>query len=267
MASISDNHASTSSSPAQRQKPSASRLMSSVKRSLSQSVPRKRTPEHSVSSPFKFLRHVSVSLDLKQKSGMHSTFEETNATPPPQQFREADPASSRPTIQQIAMGLHTSRTPHLRPLASSSYTFSQRHPPAPHSSNLYEHHHHKTTSLVLPPPPTHSSLKKPSPSATSSSGSPALSPPFSTASVTSTTLASSFTPSSSYSPRSFAGLKSRMARFLPSTRSASLPSSLISSPLSSPRISSSKSSSSRTKKAVRFTTEVADTEFSEPCYG
>ena len=188
---------------------------------------------------------------------MHSTFEETNATPPPQQFREADPAYSRPTIQQIAMGLHTSRTPHLRPLTSSSYTFSQRHP-APHSSNLYEHHHHKTSSLILPPPPTQSSLKKPFPSATSSSGSPAFTPPFSTASATSTTLASSFTPSSSHSPRPFAGFKSRMARFLPSTRSASLPSSLISSPLSSPRISSSKSSSSRTKKAVRFTTEVDD---------
>ena len=185
---------------------------------------------------------------------MHSTFEETNSTPPPQQFREADPASFRPTIQQIAMGLHTSRTPHLRPLVSSSYTFPQRQS-APHSSNLYEHHHHKTTSLILPPPPTQSSMKKPSPSPTSSSGSPAISPPFSTASATSTTLASSLTPSSSHSPRSFAGLKSRMARFLPSTRSASLPSSLISSPLSSPR---SSSKSPATKKAVRFTMEVVD---------
>ena len=183
---------------------------------------------------------------------MHSTFEETNATSPPQQFREADPASSRPTIQQIAMGLHTSRTPHLRPLTSSSYTFSQRQS-APHSSSLYEHHHHKTTSLIQTPTPTptRSSMKKPSPSATSSSGSPAISPPFSTASATSTTLAS-LTPSSR-SPRSFANLKLRMARFLPSTRSASLPSSLISSPLSSPR-----SSSPQTKKAVRFTTEVVD---------
>jgi hypothetical protein len=243
MASTSDNHASSSSSPPQRQKPSASRLMLSMKRSLTQSVPKKRAPEYSVSSPFQF--HVSVSLDWKQKSGMHSTFEETNATSPPQQFREADPASSRPTIQQIAMGLHTSRTPHLRPLASSSYTFSQRHT-APHSSNLYEHIHHKTTSLILPPPPTRSSMKM---SATSSSGSPAISPPFSSASATSTL--ASLTPSSSHSPRSFARFKSRMARFLPSSRSASLPSSLISSPLSSPR-----SSSLQTKKAVRFTTEI-----------
>jgi hypothetical protein len=53
----------------------------------------------------------------------------------------------------------------------------------PHSSNLnlYEHHHHKITSLVLPPPPTQSSMKKLSPSATSFSGSPPISPPFSTA--------------------------------------------------------------------------------------
>ena len=183
---------------------------------------------------------------------MHSTFEETNAASPPQQFREADPASSRPTIQQIAMGLHTSRTPHLRPLASSSYTFSQR-PSVPHSPNSYEHHHHKTTTavpLILPPPPTRSSMKKPSPSATSSSGSPAISLPFSNASATSTTL-TSLTPSRS--PRSFAGLKSRMARFLPNARSTSLPTSLASSPLSSPRSSSFESP--QPKKAVRFTTE------------
>ncbi|KAF8817416.1 hypothetical protein BYT27DRAFT_7198944 [Phlegmacium glaucopus] len=231
MASGSDNHASSSSSHPQRQKPSASRLMLSVKRSLAQSVPKKRPSEYS-------------------KSAMRSTFEETNATYPPQQFREADPASSRPTIEQIAMGLHTSRTPHLRPLVSSSYTFPQRHS-APHSSNPYEHHRHKTTSIP-PPQPMRSSMKKPSASVTSSSGSPAISPPFSVASVTSTTL-TSLTPSSTHPPRPFAGLKSRMARFLPNTRSASLPTSLLSSSLSSPR--SSSADSPQPKKAVRFTTE------------
>lgn len=150
------------------------------------------------------------------------------------------------------MGLHTSRTPHLRPLASSSY--SQRHTTS-HSSNPYEHHVHKTTPVpfILPPPPTRSSMKKPSASATSSSGSPAIGPPFSTASATSTTV-TSLAPPSTHSHRPFAGLKSRMARFLPNARSASLPTSLISSPLSSARTSSS-SGSPQPKKAVRFSTE------------
>ena len=175
---------------------------------------------------------------------MHSTFEETNATSPPQQFRAADPASSRPTIEQIAMGLHTSRTPHLRPLAS---TYSQRH----------SYDKTNPVPLILPPPPSRSSMKKPSVSATSSTGSPATTPPFSTASVTSTTL-TSLTPSSTHPPRTFAGLKSRMARFLPTSRSTSLPTSLMSSPLSSPRHSSSEST--QPKKAVRFDTEEVSTE-------
>ena len=70
MASTSDNDASSSSaSHAQRQKPSASRLMLSVRRSLSQSVPKKRPSEHSVSSPF--LLYTIISLDFMNRKEVY----------------------------------------------------------------------------------------------------------------------------------------------------------------------------------------------------
>ncbi|KAF8966340.1 hypothetical protein BDZ97DRAFT_705037 [Flammula alnicola] len=185
---------------------------------------------------------------------MHSTLEESSSAVPPQQqqFRDPDPVSSRPTIEQIAMGLHISRTPHLRPLGSSPYAFSQRNS-APHSASPYEHHHHRTTPITLPPPPSRSSLKKPSATITSSSSSPAVSPlPFSSASGSSTTV-TSVTPSPAQSSRSFAAIKFRMSRFLPHNRATSAPSSMMSSPVSSPRTSTS--DFPQQKKAVRFTTE------------
>ncbi|KDR80669.1 hypothetical protein GALMADRAFT_264627 [Galerina marginata CBS 339.88] len=219
--------------PASTKPKAASRLLHSVKRTFTPSpAPRKRSPEYS-------------------KAAMHSTYAESRAVTPPQQFREPDPASSRPTIEQIAMGLHISRTPHLRPLASSPYAFPQR-TSSPHSINPNEHHHHRATPIVLPPAPQRSSLKKPSTTITSSSSSPAVSPPFSTASGSSTTV-TSVAPSSAQSPRSFAAIKFRMARFLPQGRSVSAPSSMVSSPAASPRTSTS--DFLPPKKAVRFTTE------------
>ncbi|KAF9482587.1 hypothetical protein BDN70DRAFT_874954 [Pholiota conissans] len=182
---------------------------------------------------------------------MHSTPAESSSAPPlhRHQFREPDPSSSRPTIEQIAMGLHISRTPHLRPLASSPYAFSQRNS-APHSANPYEAHpHHRTTPITLPPPPIRSSLKKSS--ITSSSSSPAVSPPFSSASGSTTTV-TSMAPSSSHSPRSFAAIKFRMSRFLPHSRGAASVPSPMSSPPTSPRDSAS---DLQPKKAVRFTAE------------
>ncbi|KAF8906234.1 hypothetical protein CPB84DRAFT_1960045 [Gymnopilus junonius] len=163
--------------PSSTRPKAAARLLHSVKRTLSpSSVTRKRYPEYS-------------------KSAMRSTNEESRPATPLQPFRDPDPASTRPTIEQIAMGLHISRTPHLRPLSSSSYPFSQRGS-VPHSADPYEnHHHHRATPVVLPPPPSRPSLKKPS---TSSSSSPVISPPFSSASSTTVT---SMSPSSQ-SPRS-----------------------------------------------------------------
>ncbi|KAJ3513604.1 hypothetical protein NLJ89_g2857 [Agrocybe chaxingu] len=156
MASSSDQQSSQSSP----QRPRASRIMDTVKRSLNpSSTPKKRYQDYS-------------------KSGMQSTYEESNPTSL-QQFRDPEATStSRPTIEQIAMGLHVSRTPHLRPLAASPYAFSQRNS-APHSTKPYDHHHHRSTPITLPPPPTRSSMKKPSTTVTSSSGSPALTPAFS----------------------------------------------------------------------------------------
>lgn len=151
------------------------------------------------------------------------------------------------------MGLHISRTPHLRPLRSSPYAFSRPNS-APHSAHPYEHPHHRATPITLPPPPSRSSMKKPTATATSSSSSPALSPPFSHASGSSTTV-TSVTPSSAQLPRSFA-IKFRMARFLPYSRSVSAPTSMVSSPTDSPQTSTSELP--HPKKAVRFTTEEVD---------
>ncbi|KJA28023.1 hypothetical protein HYPSUDRAFT_62413 [Hypholoma sublateritium FD-334 SS-4] len=209
----------------------ASRLIHSVKRTLSPSTMAAKRPHP------------------HPKSGMQSTVAESASAVPPQQqqFREVDPSPSRPTIEQIAMGLHISRTPHLRPLASSPYAFSQRNS-APHSANPYEHHHHRPTPITLPPPPTRSSMKKPSTTVTSSTSSPAVSPPpFSSASGSTTTI-TSVAPSAAHVPRSFAAIKYRMARFLPQSRSASAPP--LVPPPASPRDSTS--DSIQPKKAVRF---------------
>src|SRR6266511_5411545 len=159
---------------------------------------------------------------------MLSTQEESTVTPPSHQFRDPDPATSRPTIEQIAMGLHLSRTPHLRPLSSSPYAFPQRNTvPVPTRS-----HDHRSSPIILPPPPSRSSMKKST--ITSSSSSPVVCTPFSSASASTTTV-TSVTPSAGNPPKSFAGLKFRMARFLPHNRSSSAPASPIGSPLASPR--------------------------------
>ncbi|PPQ64784.1 hypothetical protein CVT24_007870 [Panaeolus cyanescens] len=187
------------------------------------------------------------------KSGMQSTFEESTANSQLPQFRQPDPVSSRPTIEQIAMGLHISRTPHLRPLGSSTYSFPPRHPNN-YSSNPYDLHNHRSTPITLPPPPSRSSMKKPSATVvTSSSSSPALSPPFSHQSGSSTTM-TSITPSSTNPPRPFSAIKSRMARFLPRSASMSATSTMVST-LDSPRSSTSVPPQ---KKAVRFTTDDAE---------
>ncbi|KAF9054524.1 hypothetical protein BJ165DRAFT_725208 [Panaeolus papilionaceus] len=239
----------SSSSPASSKPKAASRLMHSVKRSFTQSTPRKRSAECSVRT-YHVLSWTQLTMLIMQKNGMQSTYEETSPLP---HFRQPDPVSSRPTIEQIAMGLHISRTPHLRPLGSPTYSLPPRHPNA-FSSNPYDLHNHRSAPITLPPPPSRSSMKKPSATVvTSSSSSPALSPPFSHESGSSTTM-TSVTPSSTNAPRSFSAIKSRMARFLPSSRSASTssPTSTMVSAVDSPR---SSTSIPLQKKAVRFTTD------------
>jgi len=91
---------------------------------------------------------------------MYSTLEERSSYVPPRMHpRYRESSTSRPTIEQIAMGLHVSRTPHLRnpchqPHSSPSSPSHIRHPnardlPAPHRP-----------THSLPPPPSRSSLKK-----------------------------------------------------------------------------------------------------------
>ncbi|KAF8916275.1 hypothetical protein CPB85DRAFT_1290626 [Mucidula mucida] len=173
-------------------------------------------------------------------AGMYSTPEERST---PSRFRQHDPSSSPPTIEQIAMGLHLSRTPHLRPV-NGPYHSPYGRTSAQGSQHQFEALHRISTSPPLPPPPARSALKKPS-TVTSTASSPT--PGLSTASSTTIT---SNTPSTPQSNRSLTSLKMRMARFLPGPRSFSAPSSAVVSADSSPR--GSTSDFIPPKKAVRF---------------
>ncbi|KAG6898325.1 hypothetical protein C0992_011917 [Termitomyces sp. T32_za158] len=176
--------------------------MTTVRRSIG-SFPKKRGPESSKASAY----------------GMISTPAERSL---PTSTRYRDSAASRPTIEQIAMGLHTSRTPHLRPLNAGL-------PPVPQSRR------------VLPPPPARPSLKQ-------TSSSPATLADDVPTSASSSTLASTSLSSKVLTPP-MSSIKVRMARFLPRTRISSAPPSVLSSSAPSPRASTE---IQMPKKAVRF---------------
>ncbi|TFK75007.1 hypothetical protein BDN72DRAFT_832712 [Pluteus cervinus] len=237
---------SSSSSPPRTGR-TATKIMSSVRRSFSV-----------VTSPKK--RQTSATAGM-----LYSTPEEHDSYAH-SRFLAHDTHDSQapPTVEQIAMGLHVSRTPHLR-----QYPYSQRHHPSStplhphphHNPNSYHNHPYLTpadppsrrpsSSTTLPPPPTRSSLKK---SSTLNSGSsPRVTNPgfASVASGSSTTITSNSGPSTPHSNRSLTSLKLRMSRFLPGLRIASPSSSTESSISSSPRNSSEYHV---VKKAVRFST-------------
>ncbi|KAG5654194.1 hypothetical protein H0H81_006227 [Sphagnurus paluster] len=188
--------------------------MTSVRRTIG-SLPKKKSPG-SPSSP---------------DYGMISTPAE-RTLPTSARKRDYDPSLSRPTIDQIAMGLHTSRTPHLRPLSST---------PSPYSPSR-----RSASPLVLPPPPARSSLKQPTTSPGTFSGN-------NPASASSTTVTSNNPPTPKSPMKSMSTLRVRMARFLPRTRNASAPPSRLSSTTSSPRGSMDFPTP---KKAVRFSAQV-----------
>ncbi|KAJ7504524.1 hypothetical protein B0H11DRAFT_1982770 [Mycena galericulata] len=174
--------------------PKSSRIMSSVRRTLG----KRRDP---VSNP------------------MYST----PAERVPVSFRY-DATAPRPTIEQIAMGLHLSRTPHLR--SPPRYPAPASHPQPTHKP------------IPLPPPPARSSLKKPA---------------FVSSSSTDVTSTAPSTPHSS--ERSSTSLRVRMSRFLPHRGPG-----IVSAPdsaASSPRTSSSELQPPR-KKAVRFSSTVQE---------
>ncbi|KAF7308647.1 hypothetical protein HMN09_00714100 [Mycena chlorophos] len=134
-----------------------------------------------------------------------------------------------PTVEQIAYGLHLSRTPHLRPTPKDGSLVSR---PVPHPQPTPKP---KQPTPNTPVPPLRSSMKKPGLAGSSSS----------TTDVTSTAPS---TPHSS--ERSSASLRVRMARFIPHRGPGPHP-----PPPSTP--SSARSSVSK-QKAVRFSTNPVD---------
>jgi len=153
------------------------------------------------------------------RSGMYSTPEERNPTSP-SRSRYADSFDPRPsqppTHQQIAMGLHLSRTPHLRPVG----TLQHRHS-AP-SSPTHTHLHTRNVSMnrddrdilpvpPLPPPPSRPSLKHPSPSTSTPTTTPPASLSLSAASQSTSTVTS--TNSSTRPSQPLKSLRLRIPKF------------------------------------------------------
>ncbi|KAJ7634139.1 hypothetical protein DFH06DRAFT_1221201 [Mycena polygramma] len=208
------SHRHSDSSPAivfspPADQPQKSSIFTSVRRNFS--IPRRRDPVPA--------------------GPMYSTPAERNPYAPAFRY---DPASARPTVEQIAMGLHLSRTPHLR--GSPKY-------PAPAS-----HPQPTQKAIPLPPPPARSSLKK------------TAMPPtvLLHGSTSSTTDVTSTTPSTPHSSdHSSVSLRARMSRFLPHRAHPTAASTPDSSALSSPRTSTSELHQPR-KKAVRFTSTVVE---------
>ncbi|KAI6041239.1 hypothetical protein EDC04DRAFT_2893224 [Pisolithus marmoratus] len=205
--------------------------------------------------------------------GMYSTPEERHPCTPSRVTRPhyIDASVERPSIEQIAMGLHISRTPHLR-----SGNPVQRHSPlstpslrrlvnAPGSAPLVLPHHshphvlHDSSSPAqqrqrhsLPPPPRRSSMKKTT--ASSSTPDPPQKTPTllsSSPSISTVTSGGPLTPGS-WSVRS---LKLRMSKYIPGHRT----SSTVASMDRASTFTSSGSDATRPttpRKSVRFSTSV-----------
>jgi len=180
---------------------------------------------------------------------MYSTPEERDPTPP-SRSRYADSFATRtshpPTHQQIAMGLHLSRTPHLRPVGNLQH----RHSAPP--SQTRTHLHTRNTSMnrddhaippvpLMPPPPSRSSPKNSSPSRSTPTTTPPTSLGLSAASQSTSTVTS--VNSSTRSPQPVMSLKLRLPKF---TRSVTSP------------VGNNKEVDSP-RKAVRFSMEFDDT--------
>ncbi|GJE93883.1 hypothetical protein PsYK624_100480 [Phanerochaete sordida] len=103
-------------------------------------------------------------------TGMRSTPEESLPPPSSPSYSHHDSQATSPTIEQIAMGLHISRTPHLGSSprtyhARSRYSDSPETPrgvstPSRPSRPLHVRRG-SAPAISLPPPPARSSLKKP----------------------------------------------------------------------------------------------------------
>ncbi|KAI0738604.1 hypothetical protein C8Q80DRAFT_251318 [Daedaleopsis nitida] len=207
--------------------------------------------------------------------GMYSTSVESSP-PTPSGYSFHDRPDTRPTIEQIAMGLHISRTPHLLPSRSSSPHIHGHlhHSPSrrsveslrPHNQLLARPTLHtrraSTSAVILPPPPPRSSLKKTIRPPTAESAT--LAPSASDASLSTLATRTSNGPATPRSApvTSFPGkLRLEMLRLLPSRKSSvSAGSSRSDSPgVMTPSSDADSLTGSLTpRKSVRFSPAVHD---------
>ncbi|KAK1221958.1 hypothetical protein PQX77_015222 [Marasmius sp. AFHP31] len=191
------------------------------------------SPSNGRPTPTSLMTSVRRSLSAHKKSRRNRWLEDQ--TYAPSRFRRRVPSLSPPTVEQIAMGLHLSRTPHLRG----------------HAPNQFHNHPSgfpRSISLPLPPPPARSAMKKTH--AHAPSGAAGMNPGLAAPSASSTTITSLSTPHSSNTANSVSltSLKSRMTRLLISSKGTSV---TAASTTVSPRTSMSDPDVSQ-KKAVRF---------------
>ncbi|TFK51835.1 hypothetical protein OE88DRAFT_1658484 [Heliocybe sulcata] len=153
---------------------------------------------------------------------MYSTPEER--TPSVPTFMRHDDLDTRPTPEQIAMGLHLSRTPHIRPLGAAQSVPSGPGTHIPRVHNAYSPRRSRSnrsaSPIRLPPPPARSSLRKTTNPVASGDTSDSTSP--STPSLSGST-ATSTAPSTPRSSRAFFPLKIvGIPKFLNASRASSI---------------------------------------------
>ncbi|KZV72449.1 hypothetical protein PENSPDRAFT_649730 [Peniophora sp. CONT] len=169
-------------------------------------------------------KSISVARNSRgQPRAESSAMYEQRARYPPRQLQDDGPV--RPTVEQIAMGLHLSRTPHLPPHLPSPTSptpprlariESSSSLPAENRLRLPRRHSHRVTASVsaplrttpaLPPPPSRSALKVSRPADTTTASSPKASL------QTFNDSASGSTAPSSIAPPTPTSSSSRFARF------------------------------------------------------
>jgi hypothetical protein len=236
-----------------RRSGNASRFLLSMRKSIAHTLlppSKKRNAAPLVSKPSNLPHMIPIhSPYALQRGGMCSTLEEGDPHVPPRMHtRYKESFATRPTIEQIAMGLHVSHTPHLRNPRHQLHS-------APSSPSHVRHPHdppalHRPTHS-LPPPPSRSSLKKAGTSTTLNSHPPKLIASLGASPSSSTISTSAATPDGA---RSLLSLKFRMSKLILGYRSAP----------TSPQIASMASSGSGSegtrpttpRKSVRFSTSV-----------
>ncbi|KAI6149440.1 hypothetical protein BKA82DRAFT_4129142 [Pisolithus tinctorius] len=204
---------------------------------------------------------------------MYSTPEERHPYTPSRVIRPRyiDASSERPSIEQIAMGLHISRTPHLRsgnpvqrhsPLSSPSlrrlvnapgsapYVLPHSRPHALHDSSSPAQQRQRHS---LPPPPRRSSMKK------TTASSSTLDPPQKTPTLLSASpSASTVTSGGPLTPGSWSvrSLRMRMSKYIPGYHRTSVTVASIDRASTFTSSGSDATRPTTPRKSVRFSTSV-----------